>query len=84
MPVTHADRDRMIAQLIHDYFKRFPHAVDTVEGIQRWWIPQCYGHTSEEVERALDILVAAGVVVKHKLLSGQTLFALLPLDDGRK
>ena len=50
-----------LAFKILDYFRRYPQAKDTVEGIAKWWVQ---GHPVE-VRRVLDKLVDLNAVGKR-------------------
>ena len=54
-----------IAHEILDYLSDHPDAEDTVEGITEWWVlEECLKQQRAEVQRALDALVADGLLVK--------------------
>jgi hypothetical protein len=50
-----------LAFKILDYFRRYPQAKDTVEGIAKWWVQE----DPTEVRRVLDKLVAMNLVGKR-------------------
>ncbi len=50
-----------LAFRILDYFRRYPQAKDTVEGIAKWWVQE----DAVEVRRVLDKLVDLKLVGKR-------------------
>ncbi|CAE6484006.1 hypothetical protein C8R30_105113 [Nitrosomonas nitrosa] len=67
-------------QCLHDailhYLRSNPNAADSLEGIMNWWLPEL-GHAqanTEEVMRALDRLIAGGMVEKILLVDGTILY----------
>ena len=54
-----------VADAIRRYLEAHPQAVDTAEGIQRWWLAPEYGEVSlQTVEAALELLQSEGEVRK--------------------
>lgn len=50
-----------ISEEIQRYLLNHPNAADTLEGIMGWWLPkQRYQETLEQVQQALNYLVARG------------------------
>jgi hypothetical protein len=69
------ERARTIAQEVETYLARYPDAVDSVEGIVRWWLPRLrLEEALADLERALDLLVERGVMTKRQLPDGRWLF----------
>jgi hypothetical protein len=69
------ERARTIAQEVETYLARYPDAVDSVEGIVRWWLPRLrLEEALADLERALDLLVERGVMTKRRLPDGRWLF----------
>jgi hypothetical protein len=63
------------------YLRVYPQAADTVDGIVEWWLPrQRHDEVVDRVQRALDDLVARGLVEKMTLVDGTVLYA----DRGHK
>jgi len=65
-----------LAQEIENYLAQRPHATDTIEGVQRWWV----GATGREwaprvLERAMELLIERGVVQKRRLPDGRMIYA---------
>jgi hypothetical protein len=74
-PSTH-DRDvEDIARELERYIDRHPAAADTVDGIARWWLAGPVQPPPRDVEAALDLLVRRGVLSRHRLPDGNTVFA---------
>lgn len=64
-----------LAAAIERYLSAYPNATDSIEGIAGWWLPQQqYHRTKEDVQAALDYLVAKGTVVRVKSANGQLLY----------
>lgn len=63
------------------YLRVHPQAADTVAGIVEWWLPRhLHAEAVEQVQAALDELVAQGWVEKIALVGGTVLYAA---DRGR-
>jgi|KBSMisStandDraft_5_1062788.scaffolds.fasta_scaffold46211_5 Fe2+ or Zn2+ uptake regulation protein len=65
-----------VADQIRRYLAAHPNASDTAEGVQTWWLPQ--GVPDATVRKALDILVADGVVHTRELPDGNLIYAAQP------
>jgi hypothetical protein len=75
MPVPEEPLVQAVALAIAEYLAQHPDAADTVEGIQRWWLPERFVDGAPEVlAAALEGLVARGVVVSVQLPDGGTLY----------
>jgi hypothetical protein len=75
--VAMADDDivRSLASAISRYLSARPDAVDTAEGILRWWLPQFHlDARAEQLQRALGLLVARGVVDSRELPDGRRVY----------
>jgi Fe2+ or Zn2+ uptake regulation protein len=58
------------------YLRAHPQAADTVDGIVMWWLPrQRHEEDLDRVQRALDDLVARGLVDRITLVDGTVLYA---------
>jgi len=59
---------RQVSPIAHEilgYLSDHPDAEDTVKGITEWWVlEECLKRQRVEVQRALDELVADGLLVK--------------------
>lgn len=76
------ERARAIALEVETYLARYPEAVDSVEGIVRWWLPRLrLEEAVAELERALELLVERGVLAKRQLPDGRCLYSRRP-DGG--
>lgn len=65
-----------IAEAIRRYLSDHPKAADTVEGIAGWWlVAERYQPTQEEVQQALDDLVAKGMVIRKEVLNGRVVYS---------
>ena len=54
-----------IAEEIHLYLINHPNAADTLDGIARWWLTsQRYEEATTVVKKALENLIARGLVVQ--------------------
>jgi len=65
-----------VADEIRRYLAAHANASDTVEGVQTWWLSP--GVPGPTVQRALDALVAAGVVHKRQLPDGNLIYGARP------
>lgn len=64
-----------IAQEIEDHLMRNPHASDTTVGIWQWWLRNTGARARiEDVEAALDRLVAEGALSVRPIPSGKRLY----------
>lgn len=64
-----------IAEIIDRYVSRHPNAADTLEGVRSWWIAHHQPRASlEDVQRALDHLVARGRLARVTLADGTTVY----------
>jgi hypothetical protein len=78
---THIDSDvarriDRVAQEITDYVSVHPNASDTLEGVQRWWLPTSETPAAEVLERALDVLVARRVLNRRVLPDGRLIYSV--------
>ena len=70
------DATRALAEELLRYLARHPGAADTVEGIQRWWLPgSVAAHRSADVEAALERLVEEGALARRRLPDGRLLYS---------
>jgi hypothetical protein len=68
-----------VAQAIRDYLAGHALAADAVGGVARWWLGPAHAHvTLEQVERALDLLVARNEMRRLRLMDGTFLFSQAP------
>jgi hypothetical protein len=78
-PDPDADAFGAVAELILRYLVEHPHAADTAQGIQRWWLAPIVGELPLwEVEQALMELEREGLVRKLDALSPQTAYGRGP------
>jgi hypothetical protein len=74
------ERARAIAQEVETYLARYPEAVDSVDGIVRWWLPRLrLEEALADLERALGLLVKRGVLAKRQLPDGRWLYSRGPV-----
>jgi hypothetical protein len=67
----------MVIQHILQYWLVYADAKDTLQGILKWWLPgDCVERGAEEVQAALEALVARGWVTKRQTLPSQALYGL--------
>lgn len=65
-----------LAEEIRAYLQRHPKAADSVAGVLKWWLlEQRVEQSREDVQRALDHLVATGQVDVHKTPDGTVIYA---------
>ena len=75
------DSIRWLAHEISRYLEERPDAVDTADGILRWWLPPRGVETTPDVlRRALDALVEARVIERRELPDGRSVFGLVSTD----
>jgi hypothetical protein len=68
---------RAIAWAVMQYLHRHPQAADTAAGIQRWWLAPTMGEVSiDDVEQALEQLVAGGQVARRDSAWSATTYGL--------
>jgi hypothetical protein len=82
-----ADDDALVQELsaeIRAYLDAHPEAADTLDGIVQWWIVhQRFLRGVQAAGRALDELVAQGVLEKIRTADGRDIFrARRTPDDG--
>lgn len=66
----------MLKGAIVGYLARHSSAADTVEGIRDWWLKDVVPKpTIDELQIALDALVADGKIRRTTLIDGTTLYA---------
>ena len=59
------DQSLYVARLIEEYLRSHPEAMDSFEGISKWWITRQKMHESAySVNSALNILIRKGVIEK--------------------
>jgi hypothetical protein len=73
-----ADEKRVvdgIADAILQHLQAHPLAADSVDGVARWWLGPAFASArSEQVERALDLLVSRCVLRRVSLMDGSILY----------
>jgi len=77
------ERTMVIAQIIERYVSEHPRAADTAEGIRSWWIGgERYGDSLDDVQKALDHLVATRRLRRTVLPDGVAIYgAETPHED---
>lgn len=71
------DKGSHIRYEILSYLLEHPDAMDTLEGIVRWWLmEQNIRHQTARVRKALDDLVTSGFVFEQKIPHSETGFRL--------
>jgi hypothetical protein len=71
-----ARRKDRIAREISDYVLLHPNASDTLEGVQRWWLPVSESAPAAVLELALDDLVARRVLSRRTLPDGRSIYSV--------
>jgi|RhiMetdeSRZDD1v2_1073273.scaffolds.fasta_scaffold112122_2 hypothetical protein len=67
----------MVMRHILGYLIEHPDAKDTMPGILRWWFPQGgMDRAEEEVQAALDTLVARGWLTQRQTVTSQKLYGM--------
>jgi hypothetical protein len=58
------------------YVLAHPHAADGLNGVARWWLPPHLAQTAlrNDVQEALEELVAQGLIERRELPDGSILF----------
>ena len=65
-----------IAAAILGHLDRHPLAADSASGVAQWWLGPVHARaTLEQVEQALDMLVARGQLRRLALSDGTTLYS---------
>jgi hypothetical protein len=73
--VDDEDAIRRLAREISLYLAERPDAVDTADGILRWWLPQRgVDATPEALHRALALLEEDGVLERRELPDGRSVY----------
>jgi hypothetical protein len=73
---------RVIVEALIAYVLANPHACDTGDGIERWWLSD--GHRSREVAAALDWMVRKGYLQTVTAADGQIRYRRVATDDSLK
>jgi hypothetical protein len=64
-----------LAEQIRAYLLRHPKAADSVAGVLKWWLlEQRLEQSRDNVQRALDYLVATGQVAERKTPDGTVVY----------
>ena len=65
-----------IAMEIQQYLDKHPRSKDSLEGIRTWWLASAAQTVpSTQVERALERLIAHGLVMKEALPDGRMIYS---------
>ena len=65
-----------VAVAIRDHLRRYPLAADSASGVARWWLGTDFvGVPVDQVERALDLLVARQAMRSLRLMDGTLLYS---------
>lgn len=76
MSSANRDRTEVIAHAIDRYVATHARAADTVDGVRSWWIGAAHFAASlEDVQKALDHLVAQGRLQETALPSGVRIYS---------
>jgi len=64
-----------VAEVIQAYLAQHPAAADSAQGIAQWWLPGLgVDVPPEAVDRALELLVARGLVVRTDVTGGAAIY----------
>ena len=65
-----------VAAAIRSHLRRYPLAADSASGVARWWLgSEFIGVPVQQIERALDLLVARQAMCSLRLLDGTLLYS---------
>ena len=86
MPENHEDQEiASIANEIRNYILAHPNAADSLEGVIKWWLMrQRFESATDRVQKALDYLIAEGLVSKKAVASGRVVYAVAKQQEMRK
>jgi hypothetical protein len=70
------DKKVLVAYEILRYLIQHPSAQDTLEGIVEWWLLGRTKYQKHVVEKALEMMVADGVIIKHQKSDAHTIYKL--------
>lgn len=70
-----SDPEHMVANELLTYWRKRPHASDTLEGICNWWLSSPFA-SPEQVEATLAGLISLGVVVTTTAADGRMHYRL--------
>jgi hypothetical protein len=80
---AYSERTIVIAGIIERYLTDHPRAADTPEGIRSWWVArQRFGDSVDEVQKALDYLVARRRLASSVLPDGTVIFRAARAPNG--
>ncbi|NIR30220.1 MAG: hypothetical protein GWN84_13100 [Gammaproteobacteria bacterium] len=75
----------LIAREIRNYLATHPDAVDSLEGVVKWWLTrQRYEESTAKVMRALDYLVQQRLISKRVLADGRMVYGLADQDSEQR
>ncbi len=82
--MNNGDATTKLAREIGLYLTNHPRAADTLEGIVKWWLVKTrYEFWSKKVKRALDKLIAEGVVKAERNIDGEFIYSKASRRDHR-
>lgn len=65
-----------VVAAIRAHLRAHPQAADSVHGVARWWLGSAHaGFTLQQVQRALDLLVAGKELRRLRLIDGTFLYS---------
>jgi hypothetical protein len=73
----------VIVDALVAYVRVNPHACDTSDGIERWWLSD-RSHRSEDVRVALDWMVQQGYLQTTTAADGRTRYRRIAADESLK
>ena len=70
------DKVMRLNEEILTYLRAHKDAADTLDGIIAWWLPrQRYEQSKEQIQKALDDLLAQGLIRRDLLSDGTAIFS---------
>jgi hypothetical protein len=76
MTTQNANHRDLLISAITLYLRNHPNAADSLDGIMQWWLPQQKNTVDEnDLQQALDYLVAANMISRSILLDGHIIYS---------
>ncbi len=69
-------RDELIVEILR-YVVAHPRAKDTIDGIEKWWLPKSISREGKrKIEETLNLLVAKGWLIARRSPQSETIYSL--------